>query len=213
MLTKEQIQKVIEQLKKEKKRNFSQSYDLIINLRGVNTKTNPLNFFINLPHPKPKKSKIAAFVAQELTEQADKFCDLIIKETDFPKYDTKALKKLVGEYDYFIAQANLMPKVAQVFGKVLGPKNKMPNPKLGCVVPPNANLEPLTKKLQSLVKLSAKKATNLQCLVGKEKQVEEQIVDNILEIYNSTLKQLPQEKHNIKNVQLKLTMSKPVKIA
>jgi len=211
-MKKEDIQKVIEQLKKEKKRNFPQSYDLIINLRGVNVKSDPVDFFVGVPHPKSKKLKIAAFVAQELTEQANKFCDLTIKETDFPKYDAKALKKLAGEYDYFIAQANLMPKVAQVFGKVLGPKGKMPNPKQGCVVPPNANLEPLIKKLQSTVRLSAKKGTNLQCLVGKEDQPDEQVVENILTVYNSTIKKLPQEKHNIKNIQLKLTMSKPIKI-
>jgi ribosomal protein L1 len=105
-----------------------------------------------------------------------------------------------------------MPKVAQVFGKVLGPKGKMPNPKQGCVVPPNASLEPLIKKLQSTVRLSAKKGTNLQCLVGKEDQPDGEVVENILTVYNSTIKKLPQEKHNIKNIQLKLTMSKPIKI-
>lgn len=211
-MNKEHIQKAIEQLKKEKKRKFSQSYDLIINLKNIDVKTNPLDFFVAVPYSGPKKLKIAAFVAQELAGQADKFCDLTIREIDFPKYDKKALKKLAEEYNYFIAQTNLMPKVAQVFGKVLGPKGKMPNPKLGCVVPPNANLEPLIKKLQSTIKLSAKKGTNLQCLIGKENQPDEEIIDNALIVYNSTLKQLPQEKYNIKNVQLKLTMSKPVKI-
>lgn len=209
----QQIQKAIEQLKTEKKRKFSQSYDLIINLKSIDIKTNPLDFSITLPHPKPKKVKIAAFVAQELTEQANKFCDLAVREVDFSKYDKKAQKKLAGDYDYFIAQANLMAKVAQTFGKFLGPKGKMPNPKLGCVVPPNANLEPLIKKLQTMIELSAKKGANLQCLVGKENQPDKQIVDNVLAVYNSVLKQLPQEKHNIKNAQLKLTMSKPVKIA
>ena len=105
-----------------------------------------------------------------------------------------------------------MPKVAQIFGSVLGPKGKMPNPKLGCVVPPNANLEILIKKLQSTVRLSAKKGINLQCLVGKEDQPDEQVIANILAVYSSALRELPQESQNIKNVQLKLTMGKPVKI-
>jgi len=211
-MKKESIQKAIEQLKQQKKRKFSQSYDLIINLKNIDPKTHPLDFFTTLPYPKSKKPKIAAFVAPELTEQADKFCDFTIKEPDFSKYDKKALKKLAQDYDYFIAQANLMPKVAQTFGKTLGTKGKMPNPKLGCVVPPNANLEPLIKKLQSTIKLTAKKATNLQYLVGKEDQPDEQVIESILAVYNATLKQLPQEKHNIKNIQLKLTMTKPVKI-
>ncbi|MBR9683324.1 hypothetical protein GOV03_02180 [Candidatus Woesearchaeota archaeon] len=211
-MNKEDIQKAIGQLKAGKKRNFSQSYDLIINLKGINVKSNPVDFFVDIPHSKAKKPKIGAFVGSELTEQANKFCDLTITESDFPKYDAPALKKLAGEYDFFIAQANLMPKVAQVFGKFLGLKGKMPNPKQGCVVPPNANLEPLIKKLQSTVRLSAKKGTNLQCLVGKEDQPDEQVIENILLVYNSTLKKIPQERNNIKNIQLKLTMSKPLKL-
>ncbi len=210
-MNKEDVQKAIEELKKERKRNFSQSYDLLINLRHIDPKTNPQEFFVTLPHPKSKKAKIAAFVGQELTESAKKFCDLAITESEFTKYDTKTSKKLVQDYDYFIAQANLMPKIAQTFGKVLGTKGKMPNPKMGCVVPPNANLEPLVKKLQSTVKLSAKKGANFQCLIGKEGQ-EDQVIDNTLAVYNFVIKNLPQEHHNVKSVQLKLTMSKPVMV-
>ena len=88
----------------------------------------------------------------------------------------------------------------------------MPNPKLGCVVPPNANLEPLVKKLATTVRLSAKKGTNIQCLVGKQDQSEAQIVDNILTVYQATIKQLPNEAHNVKEILLKTTMGKPVKV-
>ena len=105
-----------------------------------------------------------------------------------------------------------MPKVAQAFGKVIGIKGKMPNPKLGCVVPPNANLEPLVKRLNLSVRMQAKKATNLQCMVGKEDQPDAEIIDNILTVYNATLKQLPNEIQNVKNVVLKTTMGKPVKL-
>lgn len=213
-MNKEQILKAIKELKeKSKKRKFSQSFDLIINLNNVDVKSNPVEFFVTLPHGKPKKPKIAALVGQELGEQAGNVCDLAIKENEFGKYtDRKVLKKLASDYDYFLAQANIMPKVAQVFGKALGVKGKMPNPKLGCVVPPNANLEPLVKKLGATVKLSAKKGTNLQGWVGKEDQEEQVIVDNVMAMHQTALRNLPQERHNIKNMQLKLTMSKAVKI-
>tara|TARA_Y100000310_G_C20555038_1_gene750074 strand:+ start:547 stop:1188 length:642 start_codon:yes stop_codon:yes gene_type:complete len=212
-MNKQQVEKAIAELKKGPKRNFSQSYDLIINLKGINPKSENVDFFVTLPHPKPKKPKIAMFAGPELKDKAKQVCDLTITESDFSQYaDPKKIKKLAQEYDYFIAQANLMPKVAQTFGKVLGTKGKMPNPKLGCVVPPNANLEPLVKKLQATVKLSNNKATNLQCMVGKEDQNDSHIIDNILAVYNSAVKQLPQEKQNLKNLQLKLTMGKPVKI-
>ncbi|MBI2662284.1 hypothetical protein HYX11_02385 [Candidatus Woesearchaeota archaeon] len=213
-MDKTQVQKALEELNKNPKKKFDQSYDLIINLKNIVIKTTPVDFFITLHYPKGSKVKVAAFVDQQLADQAQKNCDLVIKESEFAKYsaDKKLMKKLAEEYDYFIAQSTLMPKVAAAFGKILGTKGKMPNPKLGCVVPPNANLEPLIKKLNTSVRMSAKKGLNLQCIVGKESQPEEQIIDNILTAYQTALKNLPNEAQNVRNVLLKLTMTKPVKV-
>lgn len=212
-MDKEHVQTAIVELQKQPKRKFTQSYDLIINLKNFDVKVHPIDFSVSLPHSKGKPIKIACFVDPQLAEQAGKYSDLVIKETEFESYkDKKKLKDLARSYDYFISQANLMPKVATIFGKALGTKGKMPNPKMGCVVPPNANLEPLAKRLRSTVRLIAKKWTNLQCTIGLESQPEEQIAANVLAVYTATLKQVPNEHQNIKNCLLKLSMSKPVKI-
>jgi large subunit ribosomal protein L1 len=212
-MDKEQVKKALDELKSQPKKKFTQSYDLIINLKNLDMKQTNIDFFSTLHFPKGKTIKIAAFTDQLLHELATKHCDLVLEENDFGKYaDKKAIKKLADSYDFFIAQANLMPKIAAKFGKILGIKGKMPNPKLGCVVPPNANLEALVKKLKLTIRMTAKKALNLQCLVGKEDQPEEQIIDNIITAYNSAVKQLPNELQNVKDVTLKLTMSKPVRI-
>ena len=212
-MNKEQIKKSLEELQKQPARKFTQSYDLIINVKNLVLAQTPLDFFVTLPFPLGKEIKVAAFVDQQLAENAKQHCTTVIKESEFSKYtDKKVLKKLADSHDYFIAQANLMPKVAAIFGKVLGIKGKMPNPKLGCVVPPNANLEPLIKKLNLTVRLTTKKGLNLQCLVGKEDQPSEEIIDNTLAIYNSIVKQLPNETQNIKNLILKRTMGAPVKV-
>jgi large subunit ribosomal protein L1 len=213
-MDKAQVQKAVEELKKYPKRNFSQSYDLIFNLKNLVIKQTPLDFFATLHYPKGTKLKIAAFVDQQLYDQATKCCDLVIRESDFQKYamDKKLSKKLAEEYDYFIAQSTLMAKVAAAFGKILGTKGKMPNPKLGCVVPPNANMDVLVKRLNLSVRLVSKKGMNLQCMIGKDNQPDAEIIDNILTVYQTAVKQLPSEAQNIKNVQLKLTMSKPVRI-
>jgi large subunit ribosomal protein L1 len=212
-MNKEEVQKALTELKESSKRNFTQSYDLIINLKNIVIKSNPVDFFVTLHHPKGRKIKVAAFVDQQLADEAEKTCDFTIRESEFSKYaDKKELKKLANTYDYFIAQANIMPKVAAAFGKVLGVQGKMPNPKLGCVVPPNANLGPLVEKLNKTVRMQAGKATNLQCLVGKEDQPDEEIIDNIITVYEATVKNLPNEIQNVKNVALKLTMGKPVRL-
>ncbi|MBI2572933.1 hypothetical protein HYV86_03685 [Candidatus Woesearchaeota archaeon] len=212
-MEKQDIQKALQELKNEPQRKFAQAYDLVINLKNIAIKQNPVDFFALLHYGRGRKIKVAAFVDQQLADQATKHCDLVIREADFAKYaDKKVGKKLAREYDYFIAQATIMPKVAAAFGKSLGTSGKMPNPKLGCVVPPNANLEPLVSKLNKTVRLSAKKGTNLQCTIGKQSQPEEEVIDNILAVVQQTLKQLPNESQNIKNIALKLTMSKPVRI-
>lgn len=212
-MDKAQIQKALAELKTQPQRKFTQSYDLIINLKNLELKSNPVDLFVTLPFPKGKNVTIAAFVDRELAEQSAKFCDLTIKEIEFPQYaDKKVAKKLGEKYNYFIAQASLMPKIAATFGRVLGVKGKMPNPKLGCVIPPNANVEALVKKLKQTVRLQAKKGLNLQCLVGKEDLPEDNLIENILAVYNAVVKHLPNELQNVKNVSLKLTMGKPVKI-
>ncbi len=212
-MDKQKVQQALAELKKQPKRKFSQSYDLIVNLKNFEVKKNPVDFFATLHFSKGKKIKTACFADQQLSPEAEKNCDLVISEADFPKYkDPKVAKKLATEYDYFIAQATLMPKVAAAFGKVLGVRGKMPNPKLGCVVPPNANLAPLIEKLNKSVRMVTRKGMNLQAMIGKEDQPDEEIVDNIITLYNAVLKNLPNEEQNVKSAFLKLTMGKPVKI-
>ena len=41
---------------------------------------------------------------------------------------------------------------------------------------------------------------------------DEEIIENIMTIYNAIIKELPRDKENIKNVELKFTMTKPQKI-
>jgi large subunit ribosomal protein L1 len=212
-MDKEKIKKALDELKTQPKRKFSQTYDLIVNLKNFEIKKHPIDFFVNLPYSSGKKIKVAAFVGPQMEDEAEKTVDLVIKEADFSKYaDKKMAKKLAVDYDYFIAQANLMPKIAQTFGKVLGIRGKMPNPKLGCVVPPNTNLAPLVEKLSKAVRLVAKKGMNLQSMVGKEDQTDDEVIENILAVYNSIIKNVPNEMQNVKNVLLKLTMGKPVKV-
>ena len=41
---------------------------------------------------------------------------------------------------------------------------------------------------------------------------DEEIAENILAVYNRLLKEMPREKENIKNIEIKFTMTKPIKI-
>ncbi len=216
-MNKKSIENAIKELRKEEhKKQFSQSFDLIVNLKDLNLK-NPeeqVDFFTTLTHPLGKKVKVAALVGPELQEKAKGVVDLIIPQSEFDKYvsNKKLTKKLAVDYDFFIAQADIMPKVAQVFGRALGPRGKMPNPKLGSVLPGKGQVEPLYEKLQKTVRISAKKSPVIQVKVGSESMKDEQIIENIVLVYNQIIHHTPKEKSNIRNAMLKLTMSKPVKV-
>ncbi len=215
-MNKEQFQAAITKATDiSEKRNFRQSFDLIINLKGLDLKKpeHQVDLFIALSHSKGKKVKVCALVGAELAEQAKNVVDNFIMSDNFEKYkDKKAIKKLANEYDFFIAQANIMPKIATAFGRVLGPRGKMPNPKAGCIVPPNANLKPLYERLQKTIRANAKAAPLIQCCIGTEEMTTAEVVDNAMTVLSNVLQALPNEKHNIKDMYVKLTMGKPVKV-
>lgn len=211
------IVNAVKKLKAEsKKRKFEQKIDLIFILKDLDLKKpdQQVDFFASLHFPLGKKIKVCAFTGPELQPEAEKVCDKAIPTVDFPKYtaDKKLAKKLVREFDFFIAQANIMGQVAATFGKALGPKGKMPNPKAGCVVPPKAALKPLYDKLQTTVRMQAKTQLAISSMVGNEGQDESQVIDNIKTLHNQLIHNLPSESDNIKAVYVKFTMGKPVKI-
>lgn len=213
-MNKEQFIQAIKQIEPGKAK-FKQTYELIINLRDLDLKKteNQVDIWLTLPNEKGKKVSICALVGGELAEQA-KSCDKVITQAEFAKYegDKKAIKKLADTYDFFIAQANLMGQVAKTFGRVLGPRGKMPNPKAGCVVPPNANLEPLLEKLRKTINLKAKTEASAKAGVGVQDMEPEKVAENMKTAYNALIQALPHEANNVKSVMVKLTMSKPVKV-
>lgn len=211
-MNKEQLLQTVKVAKENsKKRKFVQGVDLIINLKNVDLKKQKIQSYINLPFI-VKKPRIGAFVESALKKEAEACCELVITKEEFSKYkDKKLSKKTFSQVDFFISQANLMPLVASSFGKVLGPKGKMPDPKIGAVIPPNGNVKVVSDKLKSITKLEAKGGNMIKTIVGKEDMDDNNIVSNILAIYENIIHILPNEKENIKNLIIKLSMGAPVK--
>ena len=207
---KEAFLESIKKAKVSKPRKFVQSVDLILVLNNIDIKGGQkIEEFISLPFQASKK-KVCALVGTELNTQAEKICDKVIQENNFQKWTSKKdCKKLVEEYDYFIAQANIMPLVAKTFCKYLGVAGKMPNPKAGQIVPPNAKLDIIVPKMKTLIKIKVSKNPTINCKIGTEKDSEENLVTNAIYIYEHLLPKLPLGKSNVKKVMLKTTMGKP----
>lgn len=206
MELKEDLEKALVELRKEKQRKFDQTLDLMINLQKIDLKKTPLNLFISVPH-KIKDKEICGFL-----EIKNKNLDTITK-SEFKKYSTKQeLKKLARNYDFFIAQTSLMPIVATTFGRALGPTGKMPSPQLGILVNvDDKTISELKNRINTSVKIKMKEAS-IKIPIGKQSMKDSEIIENILSVYNALLKVLPRGKENVKNVEVKFTMTKPQKI-
>lgn len=198
------------------KKKFVQSVEMILNFKGLNLKKpeEQVDVFHVLPHGLGSARTVCALIGVELQEQAKKHCDHFVLNDDFQKYEgkKKEVKKLASQYDYFIAQAPFMANIAKVFGRYFGPKGKMPNPKAGCVVPPNANLEVIKKKLASTIRLQMKGKPLIQVPVGREDMDETKLIDNIFSVYQAIAPKLPGEDANIRSIYLKLSMGPTIKV-
>src|SRR3989338_2831879 len=201
-----ELKEALQELRKQEKKNFDQSVDLIINLKDIDVKRDNIAAVINIPH-KIKDKKVCAF----LTKKSEKVPT--ITSLEFAKYkDKKSLKNLVKEYDFFIAAAKLMPSVATTFGKVLGPTGKMPSPQLGVLMQEeDAAITALLTKIDTAVKIRVKEPS-VKLSIGKQGMSDEDIMANIQAIYQGLVAALPVKKDNVKSVLVKLTMGKPLKV-
>ena len=207
----------VKELRKQAvQKKFVQMVDLVVNLQDLDFKKpdHQLDFYLTLPYATGKKKRIAAFVDVDMFEDAKAACDIVIPLYQFEEFgkDKKRIKKLAKGNDFFIAQSTIMTKIAATFGRVLGPKNKMPNPKAGCVVAPKTALKPLYEKLQKTIRILARQKPLLQLTIGREDMKDEEIAENLFAVYDQLVHHLPKERNNVKNVYIKTTMGKPVKV-
>lgn len=201
----EKIIKAIKELReKSKKRNFSQSFDLIINLKEFNVKKPENRIIEEIPLPyKYKDSEIVIF-SDSIKDAPCKI--LTSKEMEELARGRRETKKLIQKTDFFLAEPKLMPLIGRLFGQLLAPKNLMPK-----IVKPE-NVSSIVEKLKKSIRIRIKDSPVVQCSVGNEDMKDEEIEENIKTILSFLETRLPKGKHNINSILLKLTMSKPIKI-
>lgn len=209
-MAEEFLNEIREAKEKSKKRNFVQTWDLIISLKNINLKKpeNKLNLEFPLPEGRGKESRII-FIVDMLLPEAKKTKALVITKNELEKLgrDKKKLKKYASEYDSWFCEAPLMPLVGKTLGIVLGPRGKMPRP-----IPPKGSVQPFVEMSKRMVKIRIKDSPVIHVPVGTENMKEEQIMKNVISMMNFVKEKLPKGASNIKGAHLKLTMGRPVKL-
>jgi large subunit ribosomal protein L1 len=195
----------IQELRKSEKKKFIQTVDLIVNLQKFDVRKEALNTFIQLPFAGEKR--ICAFLTRKTP-----LADTIIK-SEFEKYKNETdVKRLAKSYDSFIAVASLMPSVATTFGRVLGPAGKMPSPQAGIIPLDDDNsVRAMIEKMNKSVRIRTKEKS-IKIPIGKESMSDKELAENLVSAVSSIENLLPRRNDNIKNIMIKLTMSKTIKV-
>lgn len=204
---------VKEAKEKAGKRNFTQSVELILTLQDIDMKSpeGRLQENVELPHsPLGKTNKVCVIASGELALKAKRAnADLVMDKTDLEALagKKKEIRKIANEYDFFIAEAPLMPLVGKILGAALGPRGKMPVP-----IPPTADIENLLNKYRKTVVIRMRNQPIIQCRVGTENMKEEELAENIQAILKVVEGKMKRGIKNVKSIHIKTTMGPPVKI-
>ena len=115
------------------------------------------------------------------------------------------------DFDTIVATPEMMPLLGKL-GKVLGPKELMPNPKLGTVT---TNVkEAISNIKKGMVEYKNDSYGNLHLTIGKLSFTEEQLEENLRAIVSEIVKNKPNGVKGtfIKNISISSTMSPGIKV-
>ena len=154
------------------KTKFDQTVDVAMRL-GVDPRKadQMVRGTVNLPHGTGKTARVLVFATAEKADAARE------AGADFVGAD-ELIEKVSGgwlDFDAVVATPDMMGKVGRL-GRVLGPRNLMPNPKTGTVTPD------VTKAVNDIkggkIEFRVDRHANLHFVIGKASFTAEQLAEN-----------------------------------
>ena len=182
---------------------FDASVDLHIRL-GVDPKKadQAIRGTVTLPHGTGKTKRVLVLCTPDKEEAAR------AAGADYVGLDEFVTKIEGGwvDVDVIIATPQVMPKIGKL-GKVLGPRNLMPNPKTGTVS--NAVAAAVNEVKGGKIAFKIDKAGIIHASIGRVSFTPEKIAENSLELINAILKAKPSSSKGtyLKGVSMASTMS------
>ncbi|GAC1426697.1 MAG: 50S ribosomal protein L1 [Chitinophagaceae bacterium] len=182
---------------------FDASVDLHIRL-GVDPKKadQAVRGTVTLPHGTGKTKKVLVLCTPEKEAEAR------AAGADFVGLD-EFITKIEGgwvDVDVIVATPSVMPKIGRL-GKVLGPRNLMPNPKTGTVT--NNVAEAVNEVKGGKIAFKVDKAGIIHASIGRVSFGSEKIAENSQELINAIIKLKPSSAKGIylRGVSLASSMS------
>jgi large subunit ribosomal protein L1 len=195
-------------VKEVTKLKFDASVDLHIRL-GIDPKKadQAIRGTVSLPHGTGKTKTVLVLCTPDKVDEAK------AAGADYAGLDEYVDKVNGGwmEFDVVIATPAVMPKIAKL-GKVLGPRNLMPNPKSGTVTTDVASAVQEVKKGKIAFKVD--KAGIVHASVARVSFNANQISENAKELLHTIVRMKPSSAkgHYLKSITLASTMSPGIAI-
>jgi large subunit ribosomal protein L1 len=175
----------VKMVRSRAKAKFDETIEIAMNL-GVDPRhaDQMVRGVVNLPNGTGKTVRVAVFAKDAKAEEARKAGADIVGAEDL------VAEVLAGKLDFdrVIATPDMMPLVGRL-GKVLGPRNLMPNPKVGTVTPDVAKAVKDAKG--GAVEFRAEKAGIIQAGIGKASFTEDALLQNIKALTDAVQKAKP----------------------
>jgi large subunit ribosomal protein L1 len=164
---------------------FDASVDLHVRL-GVDPKKadQSIRGTVNLPHGTGKTKRVLVLCTP------DKEADARSAGADFVGLD-EFIQKIEGgwvDVDVVVATPSVMPKIGKL-GKVLGPRNLMPNPKTGTVT--NDVAAAVIEVKGGKIAFKVDKAGIIHASIGRVSFTPEKILENSQELINAIIRAKP----------------------
>ena len=179
------VEKAISVVKKNSNAKFDETIELAINL-GVDTRhaDQMVRGVCSLPNGTGKSMRVAVFAKDQKAEEATAAGADLVGAEDL----MESIQNGNIDFDRCIATPDMMPIVGRL-GKVLGPRNLMPNPKVGTVTIDIKTAVEAAKGGE--VQFRAEKSGVVQAGVGKASFDEKKLVENVKAFIDAVNKAKP----------------------
>jgi large subunit ribosomal protein L1 len=194
----------------DKERKFKQTLEMYVILKDIDVKKGfAMNETIQLPKKLTRPTTVCVMAGGDMGLKAKSAnADRVVSSDEINTLaaNKREARKFINNYDFFLADTQLMTTVGKVLGQLLGPRGKMPIP-----VPFNAPIESFLDRFRSSIRVKVKNSLSMSCKIGDETMDDGDLAANAHAILNAIEKKLPSGDKNIRRVIVKTSMGKPVK--
>ena len=200
---------------KTEKRKFTQSIEMMVNFKGLDTKKaeSQIEVRVNLPFATKKGTgkSLLFSLTKEFEEKARSKVNKIIPEEKISTLSKKEIAEILADYDLLLAEGKAVLSVGKHLGQQLAPRGRMPKP----IQPTEQSLNEALKELGGSLRITNKKGKKMpfvQVLIRDESMKNEELLQNAFTIYNEVENALPSKAYNIKSIFVKETMGPSIKV-